>query len=185
MTQTPEKIAAGLSRNVALADRIRERVWAICKAVPPIEPPAQHWLDSDAGASYCHPCAIKARAEEFGFGPPLQPDWWRRETKLEQAFWDGIDGGFDTESDVTEACETCGKTLSYILTDYGVEEELSYYLESPLVSVRDEDAYALDRLTLNIFSGSPRKRLLDAAIVVNHAWRIAVRVLISKEKDNG
>lgn len=34
------------------------------------------------------------------------------------------------ESDSPERCEECGKLLSYTLTDFGVNEELGYFLES-------------------------------------------------------
>jgi hypothetical protein len=63
----------------------------------------------------------EARGAEFDLGVPLTPHRWHR-TDLENAFWEGIGGTIDGNSDNTEACDTCGKTLSYILTDYGVEQ---------------------------------------------------------------
>ncbi|MDE2597767.1 MAG: hypothetical protein KGL44_12915 [Sphingomonadales bacterium] len=164
-------------RQKLIAERIRDRIWRICEIVPPIKPEPQFWLESDCGPSYCHSCAIKARADEFGLGVPLRDsNRWHCETDLEEAFYDGIDGGRDLESDSTAACYSCGETLSYILTDYGVTEELGYYLESPLASVRAEDSYALDRLCLNIYEGSSRKILLEAAVVVNQAWQLVGQV---------
>lgn len=160
------------TRNSLIADRINERLTAICEAVPPIQPGAAYWLDSDAGPSYCHGCAIIARGREFELGPLLQvPDWYCRDD-WQQAYFDGIDGGFDTHSDSTQACGICGKTLSYILTDDGVEQETNYYREAPLITVRDEDSYALDRLALNIWAGSPRTMLLGVAVAINQAWRL-------------
>lgn len=162
------------NRKELLAERMRQRLWEIQKAVPPIDPPAVHWLNGDSCNSYCWECAVKARGEEFDLGVPLTPRRWHR-TDLEDAFYDGIDGGFDGESDTTEACDTCGRTLSYILTDYGVDEEIAYYLESPLTAVRDEDSYAIDRLALNVWHGSKTPQLLGACAVINQAWRIVTQ----------
>jgi len=161
-------------RNSLIADRIDDRMWAICKAVPPIEPPSTHWLNSDAGPSYCRECAVKARAEEFGLGEPLDRIWWRR-TDLEDAFYGGIDGGFEASSEVPEACDTCGRTLSYILTEGGVRDEANCYLEHPLTELREEDSYALGRLTLNVWHGTKRRLLLDVAVIVNHAFRLTLK----------
>ena len=161
------------TREKLIAKRIRDRVWAICEAVPPIKPEAAHWLDSDAGPSYCWECAIIARGMEFELGPLLHPkEWYFERGEWEERFFEGIDGGFDTESDHTETCELCRKTLSYILTDYGVESEIDYYREAPLIAVRDEDSYALDRLALNIWPGSSRQQILGVAMAVNQAWRL-------------
>lgn len=81
----------------------------------------------------------------------------------------------DTTSDSAAACDICRCTLSYILTDYGVQDEIQYWRESQLVAVRDEDSYALDRLCLNVYERSPRAMLLGAAIAVNQAWRLVAR----------
>jgi hypothetical protein len=54
------------------------------------------------------------------------PDWYCR-NDWQREFFAGIDGGFDTESASTAACEICRKTLSYILTDYGVQQEIDLY----------------------------------------------------------
>lgn len=166
------------NREKLLCARITERLDVVEKAVPKIEPEAAHWLDSDSGPSYCWECAIVARGREFELGPLLtRPKWFERD-EWECAYFDGIDGGFDTESDSTIACEICGKTLSYILTDYGIESEIEYYREAPLIVVRDEDSYALDRLVLNVFEGSKRHMILGVAIAVNKAFR-----LIQSEED--
>lgn len=158
-------------RERVIAARINERVREICKAVPPIEPPAIHWLSSDASESYCWTCAIVARGREFELGPVLSViDHWQRD-EWQRAFFEGIDGGFDIESESVEACAICGCTLSYILTDYGLEAELSYHADLPIGDIRDEDSYALDRLALNVFGGMKRVNLLGVAIVVNRAFR--------------
>lgn len=157
-------------KKTLIATRIRERVWEICKAVPPIEPPAVYWLIRDASCSYCRECVIIARGREFELGPLLTPSEWIR-SEWENVFFEGIDGGFDLESESTEACEICGRTLSYILTDYGLEAELSYHADLPIGDIRDEDSYALDRLALNVFGGMKRTNLLGVAIVVNRAFR--------------
>lgn len=165
------------SRAELVFHRLEQRLSAIQAAVPPIRPPATHWLDSESSTDYCWDCAVKARAEEFGLGVPVldRVRWWGA-TDLERAFYEGIDGGFDGMSDSTVACETCGKTLSYILTDEGARYEFDYYAGSPLTDVRDEDSYALDRLCLNVWEGSPRADLLGACVAVNQAYRIIRRV---------
>lgn len=152
--------------------RMEERRAAVLQAVPAIQPGPQFWLDSDAGPSYCRACVIIARGREFELGPPLEdrPSYLR--TDMEDEFHSGIDGGFDTTSDSAAACEICGETLSYILTDEGVWLEINYYREAPLCELRDEDSYALDRLTLNVWEGAARDLILGAAIAVNQAWRL-------------
>ena len=160
------------SRSAWIAARIDERLAIIRAAVPPLNPPAAFWLDSDAGPSYCRRCVRIARGQEFDLGVPLEDVPFYRRDEWEDAFWEGIDGGFDTESDTTLACDICGQTLSYILADYGVDSEVAYYREAPLVAVRDEDSYALDRLALNIWEGAPRRRILGVSIAVNQAYRL-------------
>lgn len=163
-----------IDRARIIYTRLDARLNAIQKAVPPIEPEICHWLESDAGDSYCFDCAINARGREFELGRPLTVSWWYERDELEDAFYLGIGGSSrsDQHSDHTEHCATCGRTLSYILTDYGVEDELNYFLESPLINVRDEDSYALDRLCLNISHWSPRSQLLRASAVIAQAYRI-------------
>lgn len=152
--------------------RMDERLSFIMEQVPPIEPGAAYWLDSDAGPSYCRKCVVLARGREFELGPPLVDEAFYHRDELQDAFYEGIDGGFDTTSDSTQACETCGKTLSYILTDEGVQQEVDYYREAPLIAVRDEDSYALERLALNIWEGAEPRMILGVAIAVNQAWRL-------------
>lgn len=159
-------------RAVAIAERLSTRLDEILTAVPPIKAPAAYWLNSDCGPSYCWDCARVARGREFDLGPILFPGSRYRRDDWDEAFYDGIDGGFDTTSDSAQACDTCGATLSYILTDDGVANELGYYLDQPLAVLRAEDSYALDRLTLNIYAESPRHMLVAAAAVINQAWRL-------------
>lgn len=159
-------------REELIYQRIEDRLAEICEAVPPIQPGAQYWLDSDCGPSYCRKCVIIARGREFELGRPLEDRLSYYRTDLEDAFHEGIDGGFDTTGDSTSACELCGETLSYILTDEGVESEVEYYREAPLCELRDEDSYALDRLALNVWAGTKRHILLGVAMAVNQAWRL-------------
>ncbi len=159
-------------RKMSIIDRIEHRLAEICAAVPPIDPPALRWLSSDATASYCKRCSITARGAEFDLGCPVvaRPSlYWN---DWEHEFYEGIQLGFDTTSDICESCETCGVTLSYILTDTGVDEELAAWRESPARALDGELSYALDRLCLNLFDGDARRRVLDTAIVVGHAWRL-------------
>lgn len=168
-------------REALIVERMESRLRVVCKLVPPIRPGAAHWLNSDASESYCAECVRTARAAEMGLAAaPEKPnkytwDYTEEDQKavdLLHEFDDGIDGGFVTNSDSTEQCETCGCTLSYILTECGVRDEINYYREAPLCVVRDEDSYALVRLALNIWAGSPRHMVLGVAIAVNQAWRI-------------
>ena len=165
-------------RAEVVVQRIEERLDAIRESVPSINPPAAHWLDSNAGPSYCWHCVHIARGAEFDLGAPIkQAEWFERQDDWVEAFYDGIDGGFDTECDSTAACDICRRTLSYILTDYGVEDEIDYYRECPLAEVRDEDSYALGRLALNVWSGAKRSQILGVAVAVNQAWRLLNRAV--------
>lgn len=145
---------------------------AITKAVPPIDPPACHWLDSDAGPSYCHTHAWEARWKQlpsFGDCPPV-PDWFRR-SPLEEIMADGIDGcaGMGGQSDSPEACETCGCTLEYLLTDHGREEELDHYTRDRIMpgdAITGETTYALSRIFMNLdYPGAPADQV-DAALTL-------------------
>lgn len=161
-----------MTRAELIADRLRDRVWAIMDRVPPLDPGPCYWLEEDSSASYCRRHAIIARGREFDLGAPLVDNDWYRHDDWEGAFWDGIGRTRDGTSDVTERCHVCGETLSYILTDEGVDQELDYWLENPLIQVRDEDVYALDRLSLNVWAEGNRRRLLGVAAAVNQAWRL-------------
>lgn len=155
-----------------IADRIRNRVWELQDAFP-YDAPNCYWLESDCGESYCREHAIEARAKEFGFGPLLRdPDWYRR-NELDEAFFDGISAGRDGESDHCETCSTCGKTLSYVLTDYGAESELDHFLSWDVTpdALTGSIIYELERVTLNVWRGTARPQLLDTAIVVSRVWR--------------
>lgn len=163
---TPEASA----RDKILADRVRDLAWQLVNAVPPVQPGPVYWLESYAGESYCRKHAIEARAEEFGLGIPLDRPYYRR-TALEDAFWDGIFRSVDNESDTTEICSDCGETLSYVLTDYGFQEELDHWIRHPSETTTPEDSYALDRLAMNVGYWTKRRDLLDCLIVLKRALR--------------
>lgn len=167
------------NREEILYARLSSRLDVVLNAVTPIDPPPQYWLESDCCASYCRQHARDARWIEMGNVGPTWPDqdWYRRD-EINRNMNEGIgcymphNAG---EGDSSAVCDTCGCTLDYILTDYGVEQEIDYWLENPLAIVRDEDSYALDRLCLNIYEGSPRRILIRALAAVNQAWRIVER----------
>lgn len=161
-----------MTRAALIAERTRSRADEICAAIPPSKPGPQYWLESDAGPDYCRPCVIVARGKEFELGPLIaESERWRRDD-WQDAYFDGIDGGRDIESDNAAHCSRCGISLSYILTDYGAEQEASYWLEAPLVEIRPDDSYDLDRLVLNVWEGMNRRRLLLIAAAVGQAYRL-------------
>ena len=136
-----------------LRTKLEEAERAIFAMVKPAVPEPACWLDSDAGPSYCFHCAVKARGQEFELGAPIDPDkpsYYR--TDMEDAFFQGIDGGYHGQSphDNTERCYTCGKQLAYTLTDYGAGEEADYWLETELTAFTPSEAYALDRLFIAV-----------------------------------
>jgi len=122
---------------------------AVNSAAPDLDPPPQHWLESECSESFCRKCAIAARGREFELGPLLHdPDGWER-TPWEEAYYEGISAYMHRcagESDNTEACATCGITLSYWLTDYGIVSELDHWEGAEMSGDLSEIAYNLDRL---------------------------------------
>lgn len=169
-----------MNRATQIVQRAERRVAEICEAIPPINPPPQYWLMSDAGTDYCRGCVIVARGHEFELGPLLieSTDWYHRDD-WQDAYFEGIDGGRDIEGESASNCSRCGKTLSYILTDYGAEQEALYWLECPADQMNGETSYGLDRLGLNLYEGMERRRLLLICAVVGHTYR---RFLATLEK---
>lgn len=161
-----------MTRDGLIVERTRERANEISKAIPWETPGPQYWLMSDAGEDYCHPCVMVARGREFELGPLIaEGEHWYQRDDWQDAFLDGIDGGRDIESDNACHCARCGVILSYILTDYGAENEAICWLDSPVASIGPVDAYELDRLTLNLFDGMARRRLLVIAAAVGQTYR--------------
>lgn len=161
----------GVTRAELICARAEARVAEICEAFPPLKPGPQYWLDSDAGPDYCLSCVIVARGWEFELGPLIVERPWFRRDDWEDAYWEGIDGGFDIESENAASCTRCGATLQYTLTDYGAQQEASYWLESPVAYMNEETSYGLDRLALNLYHGMERKRLLMICAVVGQTYR--------------
>lgn len=157
----------------AVAGKLSELEWQLYALVPPLDPPALHWLDSDATYSYCWPCARKARWHEMGNvgEPPAESDWWNRDP-IEENIRSGIDGGFDSaSSDTPESCEICGCTLQHTLTDYGVSAELSHFAENPgFVTVGPEDSYVISRICMNLtWDGADEQEVAAATKIVEDA----------------
>ena len=127
-------------------------------------PEPQYWLMSDAGPSYCWECALKARTDEVGLGPlldPHKPSYLR--TEYEDVYLRGIDGGewYSAENDGSCYCYTCGKLLHYWLTDYGIDEELAGFESSEFGEGLYEIAYGLDRL-FELVDDDPRRKRVQA-----------------------
>jgi len=169
-------------------ERLSRLLNLILGAVPPIDPPYQHWLcDGDDGETYCWPCARTARWHQMGNvgPPPFEADWWLRDP-IEENIRSGIDGGFDClNNDSTVSCATCGCTLAYTLTEYGVQEEIASYLECPLAApIRDEDSYALYILFLNETQPSSDPAIVAQCITIAEAACEALGLDI-EEADRG
>ena len=125
---------------------LREKV---CKYAAGFRPPVQYWLESDGGPSYCRACAIAARGKEFELGPLIKDVEWFERDGWENAYFEEIScyaDGCAGESDGASTCYTCGKTLDYWLTDYGIGIELDYWAECQMSNDLPEIAYSLDRL---------------------------------------
>lgn len=143
----------------------------IIAAVPPVQPQACHWLDSDSAPSYCRKHAWEARWGEMPtVGPcPEEPDRFRR-SDFDEFLASGIDGrmqGMPGESDGPLRCDTCGCTLEYVLTDYGVAEELSHFEAYPVRlgdKVDGEHTYALTRIFMNLDRSGADPDKLAAAL---------------------
>lgn len=144
LTLTPEQ--RRLARHTQDWFDLRQ---AVCAISVGFEPEPLHWLETDGGISYCRKCAVKARALEFDLGAPLLETPWHRRDEWEVAFFDGIAGYPENQagtSDIIEYCYTCGTPLDYWLTDYGIQEELSYWEGAEFSGNVPEIAYAIDRL---------------------------------------
>lgn len=154
--------------------RLEQELYAL---VPPIDPPALHWLSSDATYSYCWPCAKKARLKELGLAawPDVGPSFSYDRTAEQQAaaelvetIENGIDGGFDgLPGDQSESCESCGCTLRHTLTEDGVLDELNHFEINPgFETVGPEDAYVISRITMNLCWSGAHAELVGAAIQI-------------------
>jgi hypothetical protein len=149
-----------------------KRAIEVCERVPAVDPPPCYWLHEDASESFCRKHVIEARGREFDLGAPLKdrPHWERDD--WEDAFFEGIGASEGSESDHSEACAVCGATLSYVFTDHGADEELRYWLDSPIIALNGEATYILDRMAMHVWPGAQRRRLVETAAVVNQAWRL-------------
>lgn len=157
---------------------------AVCAALharcPPIKPLDHYWLMSDASASYCYPCARKAVAAEMEIVDTGEPtsrwDMEEEDRDTEELFRDAIDGGYgySGESDVTASCETCGATLAYTLTDYGVRDELAAAEDDEIVWVLNgETSYWFDRLDCALSWGDQAELIARAVAIGNRLLSLA------------
>ena len=170
-------------------ERLSELRDEIVELMPPIDAAPCHWLNRDSCYSYCWPCARKARWNELpSVGPvPEEVDWWKRDP-IEELIQDGIDGGWSgSESDHCEACELCGCTLEYSLTDYGRGEEITNFLTYPTAdnTIDGEVTYALDRIFVDLsWDGADAQQVADATTIAEQTLA-ALRSRISNPKGDG
>lgn len=160
----------------------------ILAAVPPIDPPACHWLESDAGPSYCGKCAWEARWRELPtFGPaPEEPDWYNR-NDFEELLASGISGAIGSESDRPENCETCGCTLDYLLTEFGQDEELCHFTDYPITpdtEISGETTYVLSRVFMNLDTPNADKRKVSEALKIARDALVAITNSVPIQDDS-
>ena len=86
-------------------------------------PPSYYLPDNDDGNQYCWECLKK-----------LFPD----------DDWGG--GAYSVEYDSCMHCETCGRVLSYVLTNYGAKEELEHFSEHTWDWNNPDDCYHVARM---------------------------------------
>jgi hypothetical protein len=108
------------------------------------EPSYQHWLTGegqDESYSYCRGCVVPE------IGP--RPESWMRGIGLE-------------DSDGVALCECCGALLEYVLTDYGVMEELFHFEECPdsFDWNNADQCYELARIAHGIYENPDQERIL-------------------------
>lgn len=145
----------------------------IITAVPQVCPPACNWLESDTGPSFCRQHAWEARWQQMPtIGPcPDEPDWFLK-NEFERLLAQGIGYyaiGVPGESDTPECCEICGCTLEYLLTDYGVDEELSHFVGNPIRpgdQIDGECTYVLTRIFMNLCCPSADLKKVNVAVQI-------------------
>jgi len=89
-----------------------------------------HWVHGDDDAvPYCYECAVK-KVEEIK----------SREPERDVC----VDGGWGTEEDGPESCDTCGKPLDCSFTDYGSESEIDHFIENGFDHKNAYDCWSLE-----------------------------------------
>lgn len=164
-------------------ERLAYLEMALYTLCPPADPPATHWLAEDSCENYCYECAKAAVAKSKGLdGWPQRPAGFSHEWSPEQeAAYDlineleeEIDGGFDTHSDSSHYCTTCGKLLSYLLTEYGASEELAHFSDCKIQAVDPELTYEISRVCLGLsWIGAPMDQVEQAIQIVRRAIGVA------------
>lgn len=132
-----------------MSDVLQRAIDHCGKNEPQELPPSVWWLTSDAGPSYCHPCAWRASAAELGLQDREPKDWFHWDDD-DRRINDGISGGDPCggESEHSEHCESCGALLNYHLTSYGAADEIAHFEQYPPTAddvANPETAYALRR----------------------------------------
>ncbi len=98
----------------------------------------QYWISGgrDAGLSFCDCCVDEAVSREKVANPEGADTIFK-------------DGGWRTENDTLQFCETCNCPLDASLTDYGAEQELDHFSDrlsqiSVISEMDPNEAYELD-----------------------------------------
>ena len=121
-----------------------------------LEAAAPYWIDDDdaePGLDFCLTCAEKAAADSGSIGVVVACE--------------------SKESDGCRHCEVCARVLDYLLTEYGVLEELSHFEENPPTApLYKETAFHIARLVEGISETLDEKaraailRIASAALVL-------------------
>lgn len=89
-----------------------------------------HWVHGDdEGIPYCYECA-KKKVEEIKSEEPDRDVF--------------VDGGWGSEEDGSQSCDTCYKPLDCSFTDYGSESEVDHFIENGFDHKDEYDCHCLE-----------------------------------------
>lgn len=92
----------------------------------------EHWISgSDEGISYCSECAEK------------EIERLKKENPEEEYF---IDGGWGTDGDSQEFCETCGAVLNNDYTMTACKDEVRHFFENGFDIKSDMDCLSMSKV---------------------------------------
>lgn len=102
-------------------------------------PDRPFWFMDDESDVYCYDCIQVLKP-----GAKMGEDY--------------IGGLGNDEEDSPLHCERCGALLGYVLTDYGVDEELYHFIENPPNINDPDECYELARIAYGVFSDEQKRQ---------------------------